>query len=80
MSTLNEFAKNDNTKTGYKGWKELTPENQVWLINWLQQNFWLSSNNARLINRLEKLRSQLKASINPQIAWEVALIDISGIN
>tara|TARA_Y100001963_G_scaffold159936_1_gene266312 strand:+ start:570 stop:797 length:228 start_codon:yes stop_codon:yes gene_type:complete len=72
VSTLNEFAKNDNTKTGYKGWKELTPENQeAWAeaIEGYQSGIGIST----IVRWLQKdkdcpltsstIRSQLKASI-----------------
>jgi|TARA_B100000927_G_scaffold291468_1_gene293846 ferric-dicitrate binding protein FerR (iron transport regulator) len=28
MATLNEFAKKNNTRSGYAAWREKTPENQ----------------------------------------------------
>ena len=38
---------------------ELNIEQQLWLINWLQQNLWLQETNPKPLKQLEELRSQL---------------------
>ena len=52
-------------------------EQQLWLINWLQQNLWGQHNDSRPIKRLEVLRSQLTSFVQPRLAWEVALLSIA---
>ncbi len=56
---------------------ELSSENQLWLINWLQQSFWIESLNPNYMKKLEKLRFQLLRYVNPRIAWEVTLIELA---
>ena len=52
-------------------------EQQLWLINWLQQNLWGQHNDSRPIKRLEVRRSQLTSFVQPRLAWEVALLSIA---
>ena len=52
-------------------------EQQIWLINWLQQNIWMKKINAKKIKRLEKLRFQLGCFVQPRLAWEIALLEMS---
>ena len=59
---------------------ELDFEQQIWLIGWLQQRLWEKAYDARLIRRLEKLRSQLLRFVQPRLAWEIALIEIMPIH
>ncbi len=60
--------------------EKLDTEEQVMLINFLQEHFWLTKNCSFTIKRLEKLRTHLLRSIQPRIAWEMALIEISELN
>ena len=57
--------------------EEINSYDQIWLINLLQQFFWLKYYDSLTIKRLEKLRYQLFSFVNPRIAWEIALIEIS---
>ena len=56
--------------------ENLDIDQQIWLINWLQQNIWAKKRNSQRIKRLEKLRFQLGCFVQPRLAWEIALIEI----
>ena len=55
----------------------LNSDTQIWLISWLQQYIWSNQVNLKSIKRLEELRSQLKAFVNPRLAWEIALLQLN---
>ncbi|KGG16810.1 MULTISPECIES: hypothetical protein [unclassified Prochlorococcus] len=61
--------------------KEITEtinsEEQICMINWMQQFYWLREKNILKVKRLEKLKIQLKSYVNSRIAWEVTLIELS---
>jgi DNA polymerase-3 subunit delta' len=52
---------------------------QLWLLNWWQLALWRRRGDAAALRRLERLRSQLRAHVQPRLAWEVALLDLSGV-
>ena len=54
----------------------LSHEQQILLIDWMQQYYWETEIDLIVIKRLEKLKIQLKSYINQRIAWEIALIEI----
>ena len=54
----------------------LSHEQQIFLIDWMQQYYWETEIDIIIIKRLEKLKIQLKSYINQRIAWEIALIEI----
>ena len=54
----------------------LSHEQQIFLIDWMQQYYWETKIDIIIIKRLEKLKIQLKSYINQRIAWEIALIEI----
>ena len=54
----------------------LDGEQQLWLIDWWQQQLWLSGAGDKPIRRLEILRRHLLAFVQPRLAWEVALLDL----
>ena len=56
--------------------ESLDLEQQLWLINWLQQNIWVKQVNTQSIKRLEILRSQLCSFVQPRLAWEIALLEM----
>ena len=58
---------------------EISSYNQIWLISLLQQLFWIKNYNSPIVKRLEKLRIQLFSFVNPRLAWEIALIEISSL-
>ncbi len=58
----------------------LDGEQQLWLIDWLQNHIWLQTNDPKILKRLERLRSQLLAFVQPRIAWEITLIELMNSN
>jgi DNA polymerase-3 subunit delta' len=55
----------------------LDGEQQLWLINWWQQALWTSSRDVESLKRLETLRRHLLSFVQPRLAWEVALLDLT---
>jgi len=55
----------------------LDGEQQLWLINWWQQHLWRSGADAVQMRRLDSLRRQLLSFVQPRLAWEVALLEMS---
>ena len=55
----------------------LDGEQQLWLINWWQQALWTSSEDVESLKRLETLRRHLLSFVQPRLAWEVALLDLT---
>ena len=56
--------------------ESLDGEQQLWLIDWWQQRLWCSGAGEKPMHRLETLRRQLLAFVQPRLAWEVALLDL----
>ena len=56
---------------------ELNLEYQLWLVKFLQQKYWDIDHNIIVLNRLDKLYKQISSSIQPRIAWEIALIELT---
>ncbi|MEC7737499.1 MAG: DNA polymerase III subunit delta' [Cyanobacteriota bacterium] len=54
----------------------LNGEQQLWLIDWWQQHFWIQRPDPRPLKRLERLRSHLLGFVQPRLAWEVALLEL----
>ena len=54
----------------------IVPENQIWIIDWLQINIWSKEKDKRKIEILEKLRKHLLSFVQPRLAWEVTLLEI----
>ena len=55
---------------------ELNIEQQLWLINFQQNNIWEKERNSSVIKILEELRKKLLTYVQPRLAWEVTLLDI----
>jgi DNA polymerase-3 subunit delta' len=55
----------------------LDGEQQLWLIDWWQQAIWATSGDVHSLKRLETLRRQLLSFVQPRLAWEVALLDLT---
>ena len=55
----------------------LDGEQQLWLINWWQQALWTSSRDVESLKRLETLRRHLLSFVQPRLAWEVTLLDLT---
>ena len=56
----------------------LDVEQQLWLLDWWQLQLWRRHLNAAQQRRLDTLRRQLRAFVQPRLAWEVALLELSG--
>lgn len=57
----------------------LEVEQQLWLLDWWQLSLWRLRYNAAQQQRLEQLRRQLRSFVQPRLAWEVALLELSGV-
>jgi DNA polymerase-3 subunit delta' len=58
----------------------LDGEQQLWLLDWWQLVLWRQAPapaQVPVLRRLEKLRSHLKAYVQPRLAWEVALLELA---
>ena len=56
----------------------LEVEQQLWLLGWWQLQLWRRFHDPAQQQRLEILRRQLRAFVQPRLAWEVALLELSG--
>ncbi|MBM5806372.1 MAG: DNA polymerase III subunit delta' [Cyanobacteria bacterium M_surface_10_m2_179] len=56
----------------------LDVEQQLWLLEWWQLRLWRLHHDASQQRRFERLRQQLRAYVQPRLAWEVALLELSG--
>jgi len=57
----------------------LDGEQQLWLLNWWQWRLWRQRPEPGVQRRLESLRSHLGSYVQPRLAWEVALLELSGL-
>ena len=57
----------------------LEVEQQLWLLDWWQIHLWRSRPDPVPLQRLERLRRQLRSFVQPRLAWEVALLELSGV-
>jgi DNA polymerase-3 subunit delta' len=57
----------------------LEVEQQLWLLDWWQIHLWRRQPDAVPLQRLEQLRRQLRSFVQPRLAWEVALLNLSGV-
>ena len=57
--------------------ESLDGQQQLWLIDWWQQKLWRSGAGSGTMHRLETLRRHLLGFVQPRLAWEVALLDLS---
>ncbi|MEX0587925.1 MAG: DNA polymerase III subunit delta' [Cyanobium sp.] len=53
----------------------LDAEQQLWLLGWWQLALWRRQAPVAQLQRLERLRSQLRSYVQPRLAWEVALLE-----
>ena len=56
--------------------ESLDVEQQLWLIDWWQQQIWRQSLSDSPLKRLETLRRHLHSFVQPRLAWEVTLLDL----
>ncbi|MCP9820527.1 DNA polymerase III subunit delta' [Synechococcus sp. Cruz-9H2] len=54
-------------------------DQQLWLLNWWQLCLWRREPRLPQQHRLERLRGQLRGFVQPRLAWEVALLELSGV-
>ncbi|CAK6698367.1 DNA polymerase III subunit delta' [Synechococcus sp. CBW1107] len=54
-------------------------DQQLWLLNWWQLCLWRREHRLESQQRLERLRGQLRGFVQPRLAWEVALLELSGV-
>jgi DNA polymerase III subunit delta' len=59
--------------------ESLDAEQQLWLLSWWQVWLWRRLMRPDVLERLEQLRRQLLAYVQPRLAWEVALLDLAGL-
>lgn len=57
----------------------LDGEQQLWLLNWWQLALWRRQAPVTQLQRLERLRNQLRSFVQPRLAWEVALLELAGL-
>ena len=57
----------------------LDGEQQLWLLNWWQWRLGRQRPEPGVQRRLESLRSHLGSYVQPRLAWEVALLELSGL-
>ncbi len=57
----------------------LEGEQQLWLLDWWQLALWRRRHDSAMVQTLERLRSQLRAYVQPRLAWEVALLRLAGV-
>ena len=57
----------------------LDGDQQLWLLNWLQLSRWRRHRRPMELERLERLRRQLRSHVQPRLAWEVALLELAGL-
>ena len=57
----------------------LDGEQQLWLLNWWQWRLWRQRPEPGVQRGLESLRSHLRSYVQPRLAWEVALLELSGL-
>jgi DNA polymerase-3 subunit delta' len=57
----------------------LDAEQHLWLLGWRQLALWRRQAPPTQLQRLERLRSQLRSYVQPRLAWEVALLELAGV-
>ena len=55
----------------------LDGEQQLWLIDWWELALWRRRPDPAVLRRLDRLRRQLRAYVQPRLAWEVALLELA---
>ncbi|MEB3308583.1 MAG: DNA polymerase III subunit delta' [Cyanobacteriota bacterium] len=58
--------------------ENLDVEQQLWLLSWWQLALWRRRQESGPLRRIERLRQQLRAHVQPRLAWEVALLELGG--
>ena len=60
--------------------ESLDTEQQIWLISWIQQHIWNKNQDIKSLKKLEELRNYLISFVQPRLAWEITLLEISKAN
>jgi DNA polymerase III subunit delta' len=55
--------------------KTLDSEAQIWLLDYLQQRYWQAGQPGNILQQLEQAKQQLRAYVQPQLVWEVMLME-----
>jgi len=55
---------------------DLNLNQQEFLLNYMQRNWWKRNKNKRVVEILESIKSNINANIQPRISWEVGLLKI----
>lgn len=56
--------------------KALDPEEQIWLIQYLQHHYWNQSYQPKIIQQLETARKHLRSYVQPRLVWETTLMQM----
>ncbi len=56
--------------------KDLDGERQLWLLEYLQQRYWLQYKDAKAIEYLEQAKRYLAQYVQPRLVWEVTLLKL----
>ena len=59
--------------------KTLDTEAQLWLLDYLQHNYWRSLSSPKIIQQLEQARKYLRSYAQPRLVWEVTLLELSQV-
>jgi DNA polymerase III subunit delta' len=59
--------------------KALEMELQLWLLDYLQQQYWSSYGNAEILKSLEQAKTYLTSYAQPQLVWEVTLLRLAAL-
>ncbi len=59
--------------------QSLDSDAQLWLLDYLQQQYWQTHRNAALLTPLEAARLQLRRFVQPRLVWEVALMQLQAV-
>ena len=59
---------------------ELNIEQQLWLIDFQQNRYWIKEKNFKKVRLFEELRKQILKYVQPRLAWEVTLLEINLID
>ena len=57
--------------------EQLEINQQIYLVNLMQINWWKNTKNVDVVKKLEKLKVHIKKNIQPRLAWEITLLKIS---
>jgi DNA polymerase III subunit delta' len=56
--------------------KSLNVEMQIWLLDYLQQEFWGKGGDSQVLKAFESAKKQLWAYVQPRLVWEVTLLKL----